>query len=59
MESGSFMNENHDYEVYSKYYGDNLLNADSKVMKVKDVVPHSSFFNLDQQKIQKRLQEGF
>lgn len=41
---GSFMNENHDYEVYSKYYGDNLLNADSKVMKVKDVVPHSSFF---------------
>ena len=41
---GSFMNENHDYEVYSKYYGDNLLNADSKIMKVKDVTPHTSFF---------------
>jgi len=41
---GSFMNENHDYEVYSKYYGNNLLNADSKIMKVKDVTPHTSFF---------------
>lgn len=41
---GSFMNENHDYEIYSKYYGDNLLNADSKILKVKDVVPHSPFF---------------
>lgn len=26
---GSFANDNHDYNVYSKYYGNNLLNSDS------------------------------
>jgi hypothetical protein len=30
---GSQMCENHDYNVYSKYYKDNLLNYDSKVVK--------------------------
>ena len=33
---GSFMNENHDFEVYSKYYRDNLLNYDSEILKVSD-----------------------
>lgn len=41
---GSFMNKNHDYEVYSQYYGENLLNSDSKVIPVKDVVPNGAFF---------------
>lgn len=38
--------KNNDYFIKKakKIHGDNLLNADSKVMKVKDVVPHSSFF---------------
>lgn len=30
---GALITENHDYEVYSKYYKDNLLNYDSKVVK--------------------------
>jgi hypothetical protein len=33
---GSFMNANHDFEVYSKYYKDNLLNYDSKIYKIGD-----------------------
>jgi hypothetical protein len=35
---GSFLNDNHDFEVYSKHYGDNLLNYDSKVIRVGDVI---------------------
>lgn len=33
---GSMMNENHDYEVYSKHYKDNLLNYDSVIAKLGD-----------------------
>lgn len=33
---GSQLCENHDYEVYSKYYKDNLLNYDSKIIKFGD-----------------------
>jgi hypothetical protein len=29
---GSLLNDNHDYEVYSKYYKDNLLNYDSDIV---------------------------
>lgn len=38
---GSQLNENHDYLVYSKYYGENLLNYDSRIIKFGD----ESFFN--------------
>ena len=31
---GSMMNENHDYLVYEKFYGDNLLNHDSVITTV-------------------------
>ena len=33
---GAVITENHDYEVYSKYYKDNLLNYDSRVVNLKD-----------------------
>lgn len=33
---GSQLCENHDYEVYSKYYKENLLNYDSKIIKFGD-----------------------
>lgn len=33
---GSQINDNHDFEVYSKYYGNNLLNNDSIICKVCD-----------------------
>jgi hypothetical protein len=33
---GSQLCENHDYEVYSKYYKDNLLNYDSEIIKFGD-----------------------
>jgi hypothetical protein len=33
---GCLITENHDYEVYSKYYKENLLNYDSKIIKVSD-----------------------
>ena len=33
---GSQLGPNHDYEVYSKYYKDNLLNYDSKIVKFGD-----------------------
>lgn len=29
---GSLMNDNHDFKVYSKYYGENLLNFDSEIV---------------------------
>lgn len=38
---GSQWGENHDYEVYSKYYKDNLLNYDSKIINFGD----ESFFS--------------
>lgn len=36
---GSMYNDNHDFEVYSKYYGIHMLNHDSIVMKVTDPLP--------------------
>jgi hypothetical protein len=33
---GSQLNDNHDYEVYSKYYKDNLLNYNSSVYNIND-----------------------
>jgi len=33
---GSQLCENHDYEVYSKYYKDNLLNYDSEIVRFGD-----------------------
>jgi hypothetical protein len=38
---GSMFNENHDFEVYSKYYGDKLLNYDCIVQPLKDPAPES------------------
>ena len=35
-EPGAVITENHDYEVYSKYYKENLLNYDSRVVNLKD-----------------------
>ncbi len=37
---GSFMNENHDYRIWLKHYGDHLLNYDSKVCKFSEVDKH-------------------
>lgn len=37
---GSQMNDNHDYQVYEKYYRENLLNYDSKIYRFGD-----DFFN--------------
>jgi hypothetical protein len=39
---GSQMNENHDYLVYRDYYKENLLNWDSKIIKLGD-----DFFSVD------------
>ena len=38
---GSMFNENHDFEVYSKYYGDKLLNYDCIVQSLTDPKPES------------------
>jgi len=35
---GSFFNENHDYEIYSTFYKNHLLNYDSKIISVKDEI---------------------
>lgn len=35
---GSRLNKNHDFEVYSEYYKDNLLNYDSKIMKASEEI---------------------
>ena len=35
-EPGALVTPNHDYEVYSKYYKENLLNYDSRVVKFGD-----------------------
>jgi len=34
---GALITENHDYSVYSKHYKDNLLNYDSKIMKISEL----------------------
>lgn len=41
---GSFYNDNHDYLIYSKYWGDNMLNWDSKIQKLTDPVDEDFFF---------------
>jgi len=41
---GIFHNENHDYQVYSKHWGDHLLNSDSKIQKLIDPVELDFFF---------------
>jgi hypothetical protein len=33
---GSQLSENHDYQIYSKYYKDNLLNYDSEIVRFGD-----------------------
>ena len=33
---GAVVTENHNYEVYSKHYKENLLNYDSKIVKISD-----------------------
>lgn len=38
---GSFYGGNHDFEIYSKYYGDNLLNANSKIQKYDEPIEFS------------------
>lgn len=35
---GSFFGNNHDFEIYSKFYGDNLLNYDSEIHKFGDIL---------------------
>ena len=35
---GSLLNGNHDYEVYSKYYKENLLNYDSKIYSLSEKI---------------------
>lgn len=40
---GSFMNENHDYEIYSKQYGlENMLNGDSLITNFSDSLDFSN-----------------
>lgn len=41
---GSFHNENHDYEIYSKHYRENLLNWTAKIQKFADPVTDDYFF---------------
>ena len=36
---GTMLNSNHDFMVYKNYYGDNLLNFDSKVFKLSEEIP--------------------
>jgi ATP-grasp domain, R2K clade family 3 len=40
---GSMYNENHDVEVYGKYYGDEMLNSDGHVMRFGDPLPFDNF----------------
>jgi hypothetical protein len=39
---GALITENHNYEVYSKHYKENLLNYDSKIVKLGDQFPWTS-----------------
>ncbi len=41
---GAIVGPNHDFTVYSQYYGDNLLNYDSKIYKFGDEIPFTSNF---------------
>ena len=41
---GVYMTDNHDYQVYSKYYKENLLNYDSRIYKFGDDIPDKYFF---------------
>lgn len=41
---GSMLNANHDYEVYSQYYKENMLNWDGIVMNVSDPLPEWAEF---------------
>ncbi len=43
---GSFFNDNHDYQVYSRYYGDEMLNHDCQIVKFGDkfISPEGVFF---------------
>lgn len=50
---GSMMNENHDYEVYSKHYKDNLLNYDSVIAKLGD----QFMWGLDQERFIRPTQD--
>lgn len=38
---GTMDNENHDFKVYSSYYGENMLNHDGMVIKFGDKLPES------------------
>lgn len=41
---GSFYNDNHDYTVYSKHWGENMLNHDSRIQKMSDPINEEFFF---------------
>lgn len=41
---GSFYNENHDYNVYSQYWRENMLNWDSRIQRLGDPVEEEFFF---------------
>jgi hypothetical protein len=43
---GSMYNSNHDYEVYSKYYRDNLLNWGGVVMCFTDTLPGTDEYDM-------------
>lgn len=40
----SFFNENHRYEIYSKYYRENLVNWDAKIQRFGDPILDDIFF---------------
>lgn len=42
---GSLLNDNHNYNVYSKYYKDNLLNYDSVIQKFGDDIEDPIYFS--------------
>jgi hypothetical protein len=43
---GSMMNSNHDFMVYRDFYGDNLLNYDSKIMTLSEKIEWDNHFDL-------------
>jgi len=43
---GCMINSNHDFEVYGKYYKDNLLNFDAKIIEFGDSVPDGEEWDL-------------
>src|SRR5688500_3772981 len=38
---GTLYNDSHDFEVYGKHYGDNMLNADGSIISINDPLPES------------------